>query len=213
MATNNTEEIEEVEKKDQEVANLEEYPPELLIKHPLQNTWTFWYYAPDRQKTWEESQREISSFDTVEDFWALYNHIILASELKQGCDYSMFKKGIRPMWEDDANKQGGRWLMQLDKKQRSCDLDRLWLEILLCMIGEAFDDYSDDVCGAVVNIRTKGDKLAAWTADATKSESVLEIGRKLKERLGIQQRQTIGYQVHKDTMVKAGSITKNTYQV
>ncbi|XP_015123848.1 eukaryotic translation initiation factor 4E-1A isoform X3 [Diachasma alloeum] len=203
----------EVEKKDQEVANLEEYPPELLIKHPLQNTWTFWYYAPDRQKTWEESQREISSFDTVEDFWALYNHIILASELKQGCDYSMFKKGIRPMWEDDANKQGGRWLMQLDKKQRSCDLDRLWLEILLCMIGEAFDDYSDDVCGAVVNIRTKGDKLAAWTADATKSESVLEIGRKLKERLGIQQRQTIGYQVHKDTMVKAGSITKNTYQV
>ncbi|XP_015123846.1 eukaryotic translation initiation factor 4E-1A isoform X1 [Diachasma alloeum] len=205
--------LEEVEKKDQEVANLEEYPPELLIKHPLQNTWTFWYYAPDRQKTWEESQREISSFDTVEDFWALYNHIILASELKQGCDYSMFKKGIRPMWEDDANKQGGRWLMQLDKKQRSCDLDRLWLEILLCMIGEAFDDYSDDVCGAVVNIRTKGDKLAAWTADATKSESVLEIGRKLKERLGIQQRQTIGYQVHKDTMVKAGSITKNTYQV
>ncbi|XP_063985110.1 eukaryotic translation initiation factor 4E-1A-like isoform X1 [Diachasmimorpha longicaudata] len=213
MATNNTDEIEEVEKKDQEVASLEEYPPELLIKHPLQNTWTFWYYTHDRQKTWEESQREISSFDTVEDFWALYNHIILASELKQGCDYSMFKKGIRPMWEDDANKQGGRWLMQLDKKQRTYDLDRLWLEILLCMIGEAFDDYSDDICGAVVNVRTKGDKLAAWTADATRSQSVLEIGRKLKERLGIHQRQTIGYQVHKDTMIKAGSATKNTYQV
>ncbi|XP_011303715.1 eukaryotic translation initiation factor 4E-1A isoform X2 [Fopius arisanus] len=205
--------LEEIEKKEQAAANLEEYPPELLIKHPLQNTWTFWYYAPDRQKTWEESQRQISSFDTVEDFWALYNHIIFASELKQGCDYSMFKKGIRPMWEDDANKQGGRWLMHLEKKQRSCDLDRLWLEILLCMIGEAFDDYSDDVCGAVVNIRTKGDKLAAWTADATKSQSVMEIGRKLKDRLGINQRQTIGYQVHKDTMEKAGSITKNTYQV
>lgn len=46
------------------------------------------------------------------------------------------------------------------------------------MIGEAFDEYSDDVCGAVVNIRTKGDKIALWTADAskTKSEGVLSIG-------------------------------------
>ena len=27
----------------------------------------------------------------VEDFWALYNHIELASRLAAGCDYSLFK--------------------------------------------------------------------------------------------------------------------------
>lgn len=48
---------------------MEEYPPELLIKHPLQHTWTLWYYEHDKQKSWEESQREITSFDTAEDFW------------------------------------------------------------------------------------------------------------------------------------------------
>ncbi|CAD6236356.1 GSCOCG00008138001-RA-CDS [Cotesia congregata] len=213
MATNNTDEIEEIEKKEQESTNLEEYPPEFLIKHPLQHTWTLWYYEPDKQKSWEESQREITSFDTAEDFWSLYNHIKSASELRQGCDYSMFKQGIRPMWEDEANKQGGRWLMTLEKKQRNSDLDHFWLEILLCMIGEAFNEHSDDVCGAVVNVRTKGDKLGIWTADANRSTSVMEIGRKLKERLRISPKQIIGYQVHKDVMVKAGSITKNTYQV
>lgn len=31
---------------------------------------------------------------------------------------------------------------------------------LLCLIGEMFDEYSDEVCGAVINIRTKGDKIA-----------------------------------------------------
>ncbi|KAL6267108.1 eukaryotic translation initiation factor 4E-like [Pogonomyrmex barbatus] len=212
MATNISEEIEEIDRKQNtEVANISEFPPEFLIKHPLQNTWTLWYYEPDRNKTWEESQREITSFDTAEDFWSLYNHIKTASELRQGSDYSMFKQGIRPMWEDDQNKCGGRWLINLEKKQRATDLDNFWLEILLCMIGEAFNEYSDDVCGAVVNVRTKGDKLGVWTSNADCADSVMEIGRKLKERLRITSKTTMGYQVHRDTMVKAGSQTKNTY--
>lgn len=47
---------------------------------------------------------------------------------------------------------------------------------MLCLIGEAFDDYSDDVCGAVVNIRTKGDKIAVWTTDYENKDAVTHIG-------------------------------------
>lgn len=47
---------------------------------------------------------------------------------------------------------------------------------LLCLVGEAFDDYSDDVCGAVVNVRTKGDKIAVWTSDYENREAVTHIG-------------------------------------
>ncbi|XP_030747901.1 eukaryotic translation initiation factor 4E1-like isoform X2 [Sitophilus oryzae] len=182
------------------------------IKHPLQNCWTLWYFENDRNQSWEKNQREIASFDTVEDFWSLYNHIKPASELKQGTDYSLFKKGIRPMWEDAANKKGGRWLISLEKKQRTNDLDRYWLDIILCLIGEAFEN-SDEVCGAVVNIRYKGDKIGVWTGDASKGAAVLEIGRKLKERLHISNRITIGYEVHKDTMDKTGSSSKYSYSV
>lgn len=107
---------------------------------------------------------------------SLYNHIKTASELRHGCDYSMFKQGIQPMWEDDQNKCGGRWLINLDKKQRVVELDNFWLELLLCMIGEAFNEYSDDVCGAVVNVRTKGDKIGVWTSNANNENSVMEIG-------------------------------------
>ena len=34
------------------------------------------------------------------------------------------------MWEDDANKMGGRWLISLEKKQRNSDLDRFWLDVV-----------------------------------------------------------------------------------
>lgn len=49
---------------------------------------------------------------------------------------------------------------------------------LLCLIGEAFDDHSEDICGAVVNVRPKGDKIGIWTADASRSKSdgILSIG-------------------------------------
>jgi len=209
MSTNHIEnETEKNDTKEQDIVD----PIDFSIKHPLQNKWTLWYYENDRSNSWEKNQKEIASFDTVEDFWSLYNHIKLASEIRQGCDYSLFKAGIRPMWEDDANKRGGRWLINLDRKQRSNDLDRFWLDIILCLIGEAFEN-SEDVCGAVVNIRGKGDKIGIWTANANHSDAVLEIGRKLKDRLRIKIKDTIGYQVHKDTMDKAGSVTKNSYTV
>lgn len=186
---------------------------ELLIKHPLHSTWTLWYFEKNNNKSWEDNQREITSFNTVEDFWSLYNHIKLASDLRAGCDYSLFKKGIMPMWEDKANRAGGRWLINLDRKQREADLDRVWLEILLCMVGEAFDEHSEDVCGAVVNIRPKIDKIAVWTANGQNSNTVLEIGRRLKERLNLGHNCSLGYQMHKDTMAKTGSVTRNMYTV
>lgn len=47
---------------------------------------------------------------------------------------------------------------------------------LLCLIGEMFDEYSDEVCGAVINIRAKGDKIAIWTREAENREGVTHIG-------------------------------------
>ena len=40
------------------------------------------------------------------------------------------QEGIKPMWEDDRNKKGGRWLINLDKKQRASCLDNFWLEVV-----------------------------------------------------------------------------------
>lgn len=107
------------------------------------------------------------------------------------------------MWEDEKNRRGGRWLITLSKQQRKSDLDHFWLETvssglvflrkkeihgyefkescvgflqLLCLVGEAFDDFSDDVCGAVINVRAKGDKVAIWTTNYENKEAVTHIG-------------------------------------
>lgn len=46
----------------------------------------------------------------------------------------------------------------------------------MCLIGEAFGDSSDEVCGAVVNIRQKQNKISIWTGNAKKKDAILHIG-------------------------------------
>jgi translation initiation factor 4E len=52
---------------------------------------------------------QVATFDMVEDFWGIFNNIRPPSRLNAGTNYHLFKVGIEPMWEHDANKAGGKW--------------------------------------------------------------------------------------------------------
>lgn len=80
------------------------------------------------------------------------------------------------MWEEPKNVNGGRWVLSLNKNDRFRDLNNLWLELLLCLIGEGFGDNSDMVCGGVVNVRPKGDKISLWTTDAEAGDRNIALG-------------------------------------
>jgi len=178
------------------------------LKHQLQNTWVLWFFKNDRTKNWSDNLRLVTKFNTVEDFWAIYNHIQLSSKLHPGCDYNLFKDGIQPMWEDSRNKDGGKWQFQLSKQHRSNDLDKYWLETLLVLIGEGFGDDSECVNGGVVQVRGKGDKSAIWLSQSKDLEAVNRIGTTLKHRLGLPKKTQLQFTSHKDTMNKSGSMAK-----
>jgi translation initiation factor 4E len=96
---------------------------------------------------------------TVEEFWKVYVHLKRPSTLPVVSDYHFFKEGIRPVWEDEENCKGGKWVIRL--KKGVCD--RYWEELLMAMIGDQFNEASDEVCGAVLSVRSGEDVLAVWT--------------------------------------------------
>ena len=57
----------------------------------------------------------------------LYNNIIPPSQLPQKANYYLFKEGIIPAWEDEANKNGGKWSIQLPKDKNRANVDKMWL--------------------------------------------------------------------------------------
>lgn len=187
-------------------------PAELKVKHPLENKWTLWFYE-NKSKNWEENVREVASFDTVEDFWCLFNHIKPPSQLSVHCDYNYFKNGIKPMWEDERNTVGGRWLLQLPSAKNNPHIDDYWKNIILSIVGEIYEQ-SNEINGAIVNVRNKGTKIAVWTSNASKDngDNIMAIGRKIKEVLGGQHEKMV-YESHADTANKQGSFTKHAFML
>jgi len=96
---------------------------------------------------------------TAEEFFTLYKHLKRPSTLPVVSDYHMFKKDIRPIWEDDENKKGGKWIVKLKKGVA----DRYWEELIFALIGDQFAEASEEVCGAVLSVRNGEDILSIWT--------------------------------------------------
>jgi translation initiation factor 4E len=104
-------------------------------RHPLESSWDLWYLSADKSKDWDHRLTRLMTFQTVEDFWALYHHVQLPSKLPVGSDYMLFKTGIQPKWEDKKNEDGGKWTIETARSYRH-QLDSTWLETLLAVIGE-----------------------------------------------------------------------------
>jgi len=187
--------------------------PEKVVKHPLANKWTLWWYKEIQRTDYTLCQKPVLTVSTVEDFWALFHNVMPASELSNGQDYSLFKEGIKPLWEDPRNRQGGRWLYAIglgSKRRATGRVDECWRDALLLLIGE---DYGNEkmrsmVNGAVINLR-KLDKLSIWM-DAIHEQEVIEFGKVFKDAMGMMGMLDcpFKFEVHEDWAKRKGSTTK-----
>nr|SVE79698.1 EOG090X0BMA [Daphnia magna] len=108
-------------------------------EHPLQYTYCLWFSrrAPGKHaapQSFDQNLRLVGRFASVEQFWSYYCHLIKPCELSGHSDFHLFKDGIKPMWEDDANRCGGKWIVRLRKGLAS----RCWENLILAMLGEQF---------------------------------------------------------------------------
>lgn len=156
-------------------------------KHKLQNRWTFWFLNPKaasekdwyekvKQFPWHELLENVYTFDSVEDFWALFNSIIPPSRLKQNGEFYLFKESVLPSKE--SNPGLGIWQCNLPRDWDKKKLEDNWLALVLGMVGETLED-ADDILGAIVTIRRSGPRLSLWT----KSGSNMELQKRIEQRV------------------------------
>lgn len=118
--------------------------------------------------------------------------------------------------------------LQVERARRELLLDVAWLETLMAMVGEQFCGHGESVCGAVVNIRNKGDKVSLWTRSINESDINRTIGcaqfslvslyvvndyysETLKSKLHLNE--IIYYEAHDDAKYKQTSMIKPTLSV
>ncbi|KAJ5876349.1 uncharacterized protein N7529_001933 [Penicillium soppii] len=204
-------------------------PEDFNVKHPLMHEWTLWFTKPPSGKgdNWNDLLKEVVTFSSVEEFWGIYNNITPTSELGLKADYHLFKKGVRPEWEDPQNKHGGKWSYQF-KDKRSVPIDELWLHAQLAAIGETLEgDADNEVMGVVVNVRKGFYRVGLWTRTVGKSiqgdkttrtpaqgKEILEaIGQRFKDVLRLNLADVVEFSGHTDSAHSGSTRAKAKYTV
>ncbi|KAK1153321.1 eukaryotic translation initiation factor 4E type 2-like isoform X2 [Acipenser oxyrinchus oxyrinchus] len=152
----------------------------------------------------EQNIKHIGSVASVEQFWKFYSHLVRPGDLTGHSDFHIFKEGIKPMWEDEANKNGGKWIIRLRKGLAS----RFWENIILAMLGEQFM-VGEEICGVVVSIRFQEDILSIWNKTANDQVTTSRIRDTLRRVLNLPPNTIMEYKTHNDSL-KDNSSFRNT---
>ena len=179
-----------------------------LRSPPLVHSWEFWHDRQSRTKAappishvpsqtnhtddgaigkaaeqsppgkYEDRLVHLTSISDVRAFWSTFNNFdIMALPLRDSIH--LFHKGVKPVWEDPRNVQGGSWTFRVPKEKAV----EVWKEICLMAIGEQLQaavassrvKFIDDICGISLSVRFTSILIQIWNRDAKHKEGVERI--------------------------------------
>ena len=125
------------------------------------NKFTFWYHINEisADQEYESQIKKLAEFETLEDFWAIFQYLKKPDDCKQAIEFQLFKNNIKPMWEDESNKDGGRISLKLRKEFSNL----VWEELVFAFIGGYLGkDLKDEINGLVINCKKDFNTLQIW---------------------------------------------------
>jgi len=175
------------------------------IKRTLRHRWTIWLQGAKSQSPvpgtdssanvvdYMSELQEKVTFSSVPEFCQHWNK----AYLEGNPPYSkivVFKKGIKPVWEDPDNKKGGRYVIRGSTMEET--LAMYLVIVTRMMTGRLHGDYNDLV-GAV--LQAKGSDqlwIQIWNKDSSDNEQISRFKISLNRLVN----RTVAYQVHDQSL-------------
>lgn len=174
-------------------------PAPAVAEHVLQHKWSFFLHFPtfglDTRNYAAQAYERLADAATVEAFWRVLAHLPQPSDVFSVAvqkrvvrpkvngrhleAIGLFKTGVAPEWEFPLNLKGGHW--ECRKDFALGDLDRLWYDLVLALVGETLETGRDIIGARVVDkSKTKRTeyRLEVWVGTAHTS-ATLEILERL----------------------------------
>lgn len=162
---------------------------------PLVHSWDFWHDRQDRghgngpqspaatndssSAAYEERLVRLAEVNDIRSFWNLFNNFDTAL-LPLRDSVHLFKRGVKPIWEDPRNAQGGAWTFRVPKQLAP----EFWKEVCMLAIGEQLQaaveeegvtTFRDDICGVSLGVRFGSMLVQVWNRDGGHEEGVRRI--------------------------------------
>lgn len=140
----------------------------------LNDRWTLYFHDPNDEKWDIQSYKEIGSMSTVQEF---INAAASFHDLWSKGMFFLMREHIRPMWEDDNNKDGGCFSYKIMKPE----VPEAWFQLCAKCLGETILDPKiravdfEKVCGVSISPKKNYCILRIWVSDADTTAHTVEV--------------------------------------
>lgn len=140
--------------------------------HTLSNPWSIWVHYMNDTDWSKTSYVKINTCDHVEEVIALHETMIQSEPVFKKHMIFFMKSNIYPMWEDEANKDGGCFAFNLS----NATIYEKWKNVVYSVIGNTISSspgFLEDITGVVISPRRHHYVVQLWMK--TKTHSSLDI--------------------------------------
>ena len=135
------------------------------LKTSLSHEYTLWVQDLSKKEiktdyNFEEQIKPTVTIKNVKEFCALFTSLRKPKDIHSGADTYFFKKGIKPMWEDPANKGGGKFFLHIKKSFAT----KLWENLLFSLVSEEIPEMKM-VNGIILKIHRLEVVFYIWTRE------------------------------------------------
>ena len=138
--------------------------------HYLKNRWSLWTHSSNNNDWSIDSYEYVTTFESIESILTLYEN--LPENIIKYSMLFIMKEGIKPIWEDKQNINGGCFSYKINNKV----VTKIWKELSYALMGETLSDY-DIINGITISPKKNFCIIKIWISncDNTNPEIIKEI--------------------------------------
>ena len=149
-----------------------------MCVNKLNSKWTLWIHLP-HDTNWEiNSYKKIYTFDYLEQAVCLLNYI--EENLVINCMLFIMRGDIKPIWEDEKNKNGSCYSYKINNKV----VYNIWKSMALLMISENIlneTDIQENINGITVSPKKNFCIIKLWFSSNVNNTTNITINKDIKE--------------------------------
>ncbi|KAL0226824.1 hypothetical protein P9112_014148 [Eukaryota sp. TZLM1-RC] len=145
----------------------------------LQDPWAIYVNFRTRSNTYTNSLKCIGRFSSIESFWQHINSISVLS-LPPNTNVRIFKRNIRPEYEAEENRFGGRICFNIGQ---SDVLVTVWESLLTEVCGRLWKYYSH-INGVCLCVKDHRCSIQIWVRNAADTKAIKHLQDSIKSACG-----------------------------
>jgi len=132
------------------------------FRHQLSKNWTLWAHLPHNTDWTLKSYIPISTFTSVEETLGVTE--TLPPVLVENCMLFIMKEGVKPIWEDPNNRNGGSFSYKVSNK----NVYKVWKDLTYVVVGGTISKqqpFVNCVTGITISPKKSFCIIKIWMAD------------------------------------------------